>query len=58
MKIVFFYLFLSKTKYFVYFITKNGLVTYLKIKTDEHINKSERECSLNYFSTNPFVDFL
>ena len=32
--------------------------TYLKIKTDEHINKSERECSLNYFSTNPFVDFF
>ena len=57
-KIVFSYSFLSKTKYFVYFITKNGLVTYLKIKSDEPINKSEREWSLNHFITNTFIDFL
>ena len=38
-------------------LTKNGLVTYLKIKTDEPINKSEREWSLNHFSTNTFIDF-
>ena len=55
---MFSYSFLSKAKYFVYFITKNGLVTYLKIKTDEPINKSEREWSLNHFSTNSFIDFF
>ena len=59
MKIVFFYLFLSKTKYFVYFITKNDLSLTSRLKLmNTSINLNANAAQLNYFSTNPFVDFF